>query len=108
MGQKANLNIFNLLEKNNKQIGYFNKKSIDNLFYLKINLEIKTFCKKFLKNYKIILSNYCLICLSNFLWIYISYYKELKINCLKTGKIQIIDNCFKKKHFIKDLFTINQ
>ena len=100
MGQKVNPNSFNLIEENIKQSNYFEKKSIEQSAYSKTDLGINNFVQNYFGKYKILINNCRLIYLNNLLYIYLSYYKKLKISSSKNQEIQILNNCFYLKKLI--------
>jgi hypothetical protein len=102
MAQKINSNIFHFSRKQKIQSNYIEKRGIDHSIFLKTDLEIKNFMQIFFKIQKIIINNCKLIYLNNNIYIYLSYYQELKENFLISAnneqqKYIVIQNNFSKK-----------
>jgi hypothetical protein len=102
MAQKINSNIFHFSRKQKIQSNYIEKKGIDHSIFLKTDLEIKNFMQNFFKIQKIIINNCKLIYLNNNIYIYLSYYQELKEDFLISAnneqqKYIVIQNNFNKK-----------
>ena len=78
MAKKINSNIFNFSRKQTIQSNYFEKKVVNHSIFLKTDIEIKNFMQLFFKIQKIIINNCKLVYLNNYIYIYLSYYQELK------------------------------
>ena len=78
MAKKINSNIFNFSRKQTIQSNYFEKKVLNHSIFLKTDIEIKNFMQLFFKIQKIIINNCKLVYLNNYIYIYLSYYQELK------------------------------
>ena len=107
MAKKVNSNIFNFSRKHKIQSNYFEKKPINHSIFLKADVEIKNFMQLFFKIQKVIINNCKLIYLNNYIYVYLSYYQELKkrknlifVNNKQQNFI-IIQNNFSKKEIKK-------
>jgi hypothetical protein len=114
MGQKTNPNIYNQTEKLTKQSLYIEKKIVDHSIFLKRDLEVKNFSKKFFQLFRILIAKSRMLCLNNLLYVYLPYYLELNDDFLSLNQLcrtSIIKNCFScrkikrikrlKKHVLK-------
>jgi hypothetical protein len=112
MAQKINSNIFHFSRKQKIQSSYIEKKVTDHSIFLKTDIEIKNFAQIFFKIQKITINNCKLVYLNNILYIYLSYYKELKENFLFSintnhQKFLTIQNNFSCKKEVRKLKNNN-
>jgi len=105
MAKKINSNIFNFSRKCRVQSNYFEKKIINHSIFLKTDIEIKNFMQSFFKIQRIIINSCKLIYFNNYMYIYLSYYQDLKkkgtIFINKQERFIITQNNFNNKEIKK-------